>query len=147
MVTGIASPVRQWWRAITLMIGSNAHEMKSANWYSTIGRSPTSAAPAARPVNPVSAIGVSITRRGPNFSRKPFVTLKAPPNWPTSSPIRKTSGSASISDIIAAPIASRYVTPPVSALVGIDTLLHRARVRHGIGERLLAGVDRVLPSL
>ena len=39
------------------------------------------------------AIGVSTTRRGPNLSRKPFVTLNAPPNWPTSSPIRKTSGS------------------------------------------------------
>ena len=97
MVTGIASPVRQWWRASTLMIGSKAHEMKSANWNSTTGRSPTSAAPAARPVKPVSAIGVSTTRRGPNLSRKPFVTLNAPPNWPTSSPMRNTSGSRSIS--------------------------------------------------
>src|SRR4051794_27423630 len=63
MVTGIGSPVRQWCRASTLTIGSNAHEMKSANWNSTTGRRPTSAAPAARPVNPVSAIGVSTTRR------------------------------------------------------------------------------------
>ena len=107
IVTGIGSPVRQWWRASTLMIGSNAQEMKSANWNSTTGRRPTSAAPAARPVNPVSAIGVSTTRRGPYLSRKPLVTLKAPPNWPTSSPMMKTSGSRSISWSSAAPTASR----------------------------------------
>ena len=107
MVTGIASPVRQWWRASTLMIGSKAQEMKSANWNSTTGRSPTSAAPAARPVNPVSAIGVSTTRRGPNLSRKPLVTLNAPPNCPTSSPMMKTSGSRSISESSASPTASR----------------------------------------
>ena len=41
--------------------------------------------------------GVSTTRRAPNRSRNPLVTLKAPPNWPTSSPIRKTFSSASIS--------------------------------------------------
>ena len=107
IVTGIESPVRQWCRASTLMIGSKAQEMKSANWNSTTGRSPTSAAPAARPVNPVSAIGVSTTRRGPNLSRNPFVTLNAPPNWPTSSPMRKTSGSRSISASNANPTASR----------------------------------------
>ena len=81
--------------------------MKSANWYSTTGRRPLSAAPAARPVKPDSAIGVSTTRRSPNFSRKPLVTLKAPPNWPTSSPMRKTDSSASISAISAWPTASR----------------------------------------
>ena len=107
MVTGIGSPVRQWCRASTLMIGSKAHEMKSANWNSTTGRSPTSAAPAASPVNPVSAIGVSTTRRGPNLSRKPLVTLNAPPNCPTSSPMMKTSGSRSISESRASPTASR----------------------------------------
>ena len=47
------------------MIWSNAHEMKSANWNSTTGRSPISAAPQASPVKPDSAIGLSITRRGP----------------------------------------------------------------------------------
>ncbi len=107
MVTGIGSPVRQWCRASTLMIGSKAQEMKSANWNSTTGRSPTSAAPAASPVNPVSAIGVSTTRRGPNLSRKPLVTLNAPPNCPTSSPMMKTSGSRSISESRASPTASR----------------------------------------
>ena len=89
------------------MMGSKAQEMKSANWNSTTGRSPTSAAPAASPVNPVSAIGASTTRRGPYLSRKPLVTLKAPPNWPTSSPMMKTSGSRSISWSSAAPTASR----------------------------------------
>jgi hypothetical protein len=89
------------------MIWSKAHEMKSANWNSTTGRSPLSAAPAARPVNPDSAIGVSTTRRSPNFSRNPLVTLNAPPNWPTSSPMRNTDSSASISAISACPTASR----------------------------------------
>ena len=89
------------------MIWSNAHEMKSANWNSTTGRSPMSAAPQASPVKPDSAIGLSMTRRGPNRSRKPLVTLNAPPNWPTSSPIRNTSGSASISLASPAAIASR----------------------------------------
>jgi hypothetical protein len=58
-------------------------------------------------VNPVSAIGVSTTRRGPNFSRSPFVTLNAPPNWPTSSPMMNTFGSRSISLSSAALTASR----------------------------------------
>src|SRR6476660_2689424 len=127
------------------MIGSNAHEMKSANWNSTTGRSPTSAARAARPVKPVSAIGVSTTRRGPNFSRKPFVTLKAPPNWPTSSPMMKTSGSRSISMSSARPTASRYVTCPLS--VGIDAVLDSAGLRHGVRERLAAGGDGELPRV
>src|SRR6476661_7239525 len=131
------------------MMGSNAHEMKSANWYSTIGRSPTSAAPAAKPVNPVSAIGVSTTRVGPNFSRKPLVTLKAPPNWPTSSPMMKTSGSRSISLSSARPTASRYVAWPLS--VGIDAVLDSAGVGHGVRERLPAcrdgGLPGVLPDL
>ena len=79
------------------MIWSNAHEMKSANWNSTTGRRPISAAPQASPVKPDSAMGVSTTRRGLKRSSRPLVTLNAPPNWPTSSPIRNTSGSASIS--------------------------------------------------
>ena len=32
------------------------------------------------PVVTATAIGVSTTRRSPNFSRKPLVTLNAPPN-------------------------------------------------------------------
>ena len=43
--------------------------------YSTIGRSPTMAAPIEIPVKPLSVIGASITRRSPNFSSMPSVTL------------------------------------------------------------------------
>src|SRR4029450_2925581 len=125
------------------MIGSKAQEMKSANWNSTTGRRPTRAAPAASPVNPVSAIGVSTTRRSPNFSRKPLVTLKAPPNWPTSSPMRNTDSSASISAISAWVAASREAT----SVSGLDPLLLPVGRGHGIGERLLAGVDADLPGL
>ncbi len=64
------------------------------------------AAPKARPVKPASAIGVCTTRRGPYCSKKPFVTLNAPPNVPMSSPIRNTSGSASISRRNASEMAS-----------------------------------------
>src|SRR5580658_9996547 len=87
-------------------------------------------------------MGGSTTRRGPNFSRKPLVTLKAPPNWPTSSPMMKTSGSASISLHRACEMASRYVTWPLS--VCIYTLLHGRRVGKGIRERLLARLDSFL---
>src|SRR3984957_7842003 len=116
--------------------------MKSANWNSTTGRNPTSAAPAARPVNPDSAIGGSTTRRGPNLSRKPLVTLKAPPNCPTSSPMMKTSGSASISLHKACEMASREVTWPL--LVLLYTLLLGRRVGKGIRERFLARLDGFL---
>src|SRR6516165_8638993 len=140
---GRASPFRQWCRAMTLMIWSNAQEMKSANWNSTTGRSPTSAAPAARPVKPDSSIGVSTTRLAPNSSRNPLVTLNAPPNWPTSSPMRKTSGFAVISARRAWETASRYVTWP-SLVGGIDALLYVARVWQRVGQRLLAGIQRGL---
>ncbi|CAN5817345.1 hypothetical protein BH11MYX4_BH11MYX4_51100 [soil metagenome] len=40
-----------------------------------IGRSPTIAAPTPIPAKPPSAIGVSITRRSPNFSSMPSLTL------------------------------------------------------------------------
>ena len=79
IVTGIGSPVRQWWRASTLMIGSNAHEMKSANCISATGRRPISEAPVQAPTMAVSASGASSTRHGPNSAWKPWVTLNAPP--------------------------------------------------------------------
>ncbi len=41
---------------------------------SQIGLSPFMAAPAAMPAKPISVIGVSITRLGPNFSRRPRLT-------------------------------------------------------------------------
>ena len=58
---------------------SNAHEMKSMNCISAIGRMPMSEAPMAAPTMAVSLIGVSMTRFSPNFSRNPAVTRKAPP--------------------------------------------------------------------
>jgi hypothetical protein len=42
---------------------------------SMIGRRPLIAAPMPRPANPDSEIGVSITRRGPNSSSMPRLTL------------------------------------------------------------------------
>src|SRR5579875_3306445 len=54
--------------------------MKSANCISTTGRSPITAAPTPAPTIRDSAIGVSITRSGPNSSSKPSVTLNAPAN-------------------------------------------------------------------
>src|SRR4051812_41782404 len=74
---------------------------------STIGRSPVMAAPMPMPEKPASEIGVSITRRGPNLSSIPSETLYAPLYWPTSSPMRKTFSSRSISSVIAWRRASR----------------------------------------
>ena len=81
--------------------------MKSANWNSTTGRRPSMAAPQAAPTNPLSLMGVSITRSAPNSSRKPRVILKAPPKVAMSSPSRITFGSRGISSRSALEIASR----------------------------------------
>ncbi len=43
--------------------------------YSTMGRSPTIAAPIETPVKPLSVIGVSITRFSPKRSSMPSDTL------------------------------------------------------------------------
>ena len=53
--------------------------MKSAYWNSATGRRPSIAAPTDIPTIVSSAMGVSITRSGPNRSMNPSVTLKAPP--------------------------------------------------------------------
>ncbi len=53
--------------------------MKSANCISATGRIPRWQAPMQTPAIIDSAIGVSITRFAPNSSRRPFVTLNAPP--------------------------------------------------------------------
>jgi len=74
-------------------VGQLAQRLDPANCISHTGRMPTVAAPTAIPMIPASASGVSITRAVPN----PSVTLKAPPNPPTSSPITKTRSSARIS--------------------------------------------------
>ena len=42
---------------------------------STIGFSPAKAAPTASPAKPCSVIGVSITRRAPNSSSRPWLIL------------------------------------------------------------------------
>ena len=67
------------------------------NCISHTGRSPMCAAPAAAPTNPVSLMGVSMTRSAPNRSSSPSVTLNAPPYAPMSSPMQNTLGSRSIS--------------------------------------------------
>ncbi len=79
ITTGSLMPLRQWVLAPTVTIESNAHEMKSANCSSAIGRSPIQAAPNAAPMKPSSAIGVSITRSPPNSSNSPFDTPNGPP--------------------------------------------------------------------
>jgi len=82
---------------------------KSANCISTTGRQPSSAAPAATPSAPLSAIGVSSTRSGHRCQR-PRVTRNAPSNRPMSWPRRITAGSLSISSTSAWWMASTYVT-------------------------------------
>ena len=61
--------------------------MKSANISSTMGRIPSTAAPMPSPMKAVSEMGVSMTRSGPNLSRRPVVDPKMPPYAPTSSPM------------------------------------------------------------
>ena len=43
--------------------------------HSTIGRRPAMAAPMPTPVKPSSLMGVSMTRAGPYFSSRPWLTL------------------------------------------------------------------------
>ena len=74
---------------------------------STIGRSPIMAAPMLRPAKPDSEMGVSMIRLGPNWSSIPWDTLYAPSYSATSSPMRYTDSSRSISSVIAARRASR----------------------------------------
>jgi hypothetical protein len=77
------------------------------NCISHTGRIPMCAAPAAAPTNPVSLIGVSMTRSAPKRSSSPSVTLNAPPYFPMSSPRQKTVGSRSISSVRPCRMASR----------------------------------------
>src|SRR4051794_18884346 len=75
---------------------------------SIMGRNPAIAAPTPNPENPASEIGVSNTRRGPKCASMPSETLYAPLYSPTSSPMRNTSGSRSISSHMAWRRASLY---------------------------------------
>ncbi|MPN55240.1 hypothetical protein SDC9_202920 [bioreactor metagenome] len=68
-------------------------------------------------MKPVSEIGVSITRSGPNCSSNPVVALKMPPYLPTSSPMTKTRGSRAISCAVASEIACAMVRRRVVVVV------------------------------
>src|SRR5437588_675579 len=70
--------------------------MKSANWISTMGRSPARASPMPTPTIPDSARGVSSTRASPNSSYRPSVARNTPPRGPTSSPSTITRSSAAM---------------------------------------------------
>src|SRR5690242_12480111 len=83
--------------------------MKSANCISATGRMPIIAAPVQAPTMAVSASGASSTRHSPNSAWKPWVTLKAPPYTPTSSPMTKTRSSRRISSRRPSEMACRYV--------------------------------------
>ena len=89
MTSGMRMPLRQCVLAAQVTMASNGQLTKSANWSSTIGRSPIHAAPMAAPTKPSSAIGVSITRSAPNSSNSPLETPNGPPKWPTSSPMQE----------------------------------------------------------
>ena len=89
------------------MIWSKASSAKLTVISSTTGRSPPIAAPTPVPTIVFSEIGVSRTRRSPNSSSSPSVTLNAPWKTATSSPITKTASSRRISSAIASRSASR----------------------------------------
>ena len=61
--------------AAELMIWSMACIEKLKVMNSTIGFSPAKAAPTPSPAKPISVIGVSMTRFGPNSSSRPWLTL------------------------------------------------------------------------
>src|SRR5882757_2050280 len=106
--------------------------MKSANCISATGRYPRSEAPMLTPIIADSEIGVSTTRISPNSSNNPWVTPKAPPYGPTSSPRTNTFGSRRISSVSASRIASRY-----DRSLGIE-------VRHRFLGRRVGRVHRIL---
>src|ERR1017187_9557478 len=94
--------------AALLRIWSKQTESNDQNISSMTGRMPSIDAPMPSPTNPASLIGVSTMRLGPNLSSSPSVTLYAPLNCPTSSPMTTTFGSRSISSARACRMASRY---------------------------------------
>src|SRR5687767_6987813 len=104
----------------------------------------------AAPTKPSSASGVSITRSGPNLSRKPSVTRNAPPYLPMSSPMRKTDLSASISSQRPREIAWRKVSsgiplPPRDELDDLVVLEHPLVGQLTVRDRRLLGeLDRVV---
>ncbi len=93
--------------AISFTTRSQHTAKKSENMISATGRSPVIAAPIAAPRIACSAMGVSITRLGPNSSRRPTVVLNTPPDPATSSPMSTTRSSRRISCAIPRATASR----------------------------------------
>src|SRR5689334_4568708 len=69
--------------------------MKSRRWWTSTGRKPALAAPAARALSPASAIGVSNTRLLPKRSTSPCVVPKIPAGVSAPIPQTKTPGSSS----------------------------------------------------
>ena len=102
----VCPPCRYRSVAALFTIWSKAQEMKSMNCISQIGRIPWTASPTPAPTISDSAIGMSTTRSGPNFSWSPAEVLNAPPSTPTSSPMSMTFGSRAISSSMAWRIAS-----------------------------------------
>src|SRR6266540_760155 len=107
--------------------------MKSPNMMSTTGRMPVIAAPRPRPVIPASEIGESMMRSAPNSSTSPESTLNGVPASATSSPITKTAGSRRSSSASASFTACESVSSrmgrSVSVALGVDVVVHLARVR------------------
>src|SRR5574340_790695 len=91
---------------------------KSTNMSSAIGLMPSAAAPIAAPINPVSEIGVSMTRSLPCLASKPPVAPKMPPYLPMSSPITKTFASRCNSWSIASAMAPAMVSLRVVLMRG-----------------------------
>src|SRR3954463_11763386 len=108
--------------------------MKSANCISATGRIPSIAAPTAVPTIADSASGVSHTRSGPNSSKKPSVTLNAPPKAPMSSPRQNTVSSLRISSRRPSEIAWRYVISGIAGLPARPGGLAVAERRHVLCE-------------
>ena len=83
--------------AAWFITGSRQTVMKSSYIHSTTGRRPRMAMPTAMPVKPDSLMGVSMTRLGPNSSKKPWVMANTLPITAISSPRTTTFSSRTIS--------------------------------------------------
>src|SRR5215208_2258483 len=112
--------------------------MKSANCISATGRIPLTERPMAEPTIRLSARGVSMTRRDPNSSWSPWVTLNTPPALPTSSPITITVSSARISSASPSWIACNRFFSAISLTLGVDALERLFGIGEGRLFRVLA---------
>ena len=140
---GTARPWRKCIFAATLTSWSKPQEMKSANCISQTGFSPSIAAPTAAPMIAFSASGVSITRSAPNSSTKPSVTLKAPPNAPTSSP--KTEHRLVAAHLLAQRVGDRL---QVGHLTGLDAAVAGRGAAAGVeGSSWVGGAHAATSSI